>query len=115
MLRRRTGVPSTSREPAYSLLGMTPERIFIRVDLPAPFSPATACTSPLSKATVTLRRACAPPNHLSIPISFAAGGLMAAEGMSVHRARCHFIALVANHHGYFFASSSMFSLVTLKL
>src|SRR5271155_746210 len=66
---------------------MTPERIFIKVDLPAPFSPATACTRPLSKVTETPRSACAPPNHLSIPVSLAAGGRSATDMVSLHGVR----------------------------
>src|SRR5215212_9043999 len=38
--------------------------IFIRVDLPAPFSPTRAWISPFAIATETLRNALTPPNRL---------------------------------------------------
>ena len=45
---RRTGVPSIRISP--SSAGWTPERIFISVDLPAPFSPMRAWTSPARRS-----------------------------------------------------------------
>src|SRR5262245_25586692 len=43
-----------------------PQMIFMRVDLPAPFSPTTACTSPRRAANVTRSRARVPPKCLVI-------------------------------------------------
>src|SRR4030095_2020318 len=44
-----------------------PPRIFIRVDLPAPFSPASATTSPALIWKSTPLSACTPPKRFSIP------------------------------------------------
>src|SRR6187549_1072202 len=41
-----------------------PARIFSSVDLPAPFSPTTACVSPDSTRKLTPRSACTAPNDL---------------------------------------------------
>src|SRR5687768_1496109 len=41
--------------------------ILTRVDLPAPFSPTSACTSPSSSAKSTWSRAVTPANRLTIP------------------------------------------------
>src|SRR6185503_17098145 len=43
-----------------------PVRILISVDLPAPFSPSSACTSPARTSNETLRRAWTPENDLLI-------------------------------------------------
>src|SRR5215203_2056452 len=51
-----------------------PARIFIRVDLPAPFSPTTACTVPASTARSTPTRAWIPPYALRRPVTAIAGG-----------------------------------------
>ncbi len=42
----------------------TPPRIFIRVDLPAPFSPISPTTSPRPAANETSRSACVAPKAL---------------------------------------------------
>src|ERR1700681_4556600 len=42
--------------------GCAPARIFIRVDLPAPFSPTSACTSPATTSNVTPSSARTPAN-----------------------------------------------------
>ena len=44
-----------------------PARIFIRVDLPAPFSPMSAWTSPARRSNRADFRACTPGNRFSIP------------------------------------------------
>src|SRR5215468_5754232 len=44
-----------------------PPRIFIRVDLPAPFSPTSATISPGSASSETLLSATTPGNRLLIP------------------------------------------------
>src|SRR5580765_7419000 len=43
--------------------------MFISVDLPAPFSPSSACTSPSSRSKLTLSLASTPGNCLVIPMS----------------------------------------------
>src|ERR1043165_9203691 len=43
---------------------VVPDATFISVDLPAPFSPRMACTSPARIAIDTSDRAGAPPHHL---------------------------------------------------
>ena len=45
----------------------TPARIFIRVDLPAPFSPTMACTSPARTSSSTSLSARIPGNDLPMP------------------------------------------------
>src|SRR5689334_7263814 len=49
-----------------------PYRIFIRVDLPAPFSPTIACTSPEATSTFTSSLASTPGNRFVIPRSSTA-------------------------------------------
>ena len=57
--RRRVIVPSSGF--------CIPYRIFISVDLPAPFSPTTACTSPGRTTRSTSRLATTPGNRLPMP------------------------------------------------
>src|SRR3954468_20252885 len=45
----------------------TPARIFIIVDLPAPFSPTIAWTSPARRSRSTPCRTCTPTNDFLIP------------------------------------------------
>src|SRR5579884_252478 len=59
-----TGAPSTSIVPPSA--GCAPARIFISVDLPAPFSPTSACTSPASTSNVTPSSARTPGNDLTM-------------------------------------------------
>src|SRR5512136_733256 len=59
------GAPSSRISPA--LRGMAPARIFISVDLPAPFSPTMACTSPPSAEKSTPRKASVPSKLLWMP------------------------------------------------
>src|SRR4051794_39359761 len=57
-----TGRPSRRISPPYS--SIAPARIFIKVLLPAPFSPQTAWTSPALALSVTPPSACTPPKFL---------------------------------------------------
>jgi len=50
-----------------SSFGYTPVSTFIRVDLPAPFSPTSACTSPAFRSKRALFNACTPAKRFSIP------------------------------------------------
>src|SRR5690348_11315777 len=58
---------------------MTPDRIFMRVLLPAPFSPTTACNSPARTSNETSLRATTPGKRL-VTFSMAISGGMAALG-----------------------------------
>ena len=49
--------------------GDAPVTILMSVDLPAPFSPTSACTSPARRSNETSRNACTPENDLLIPRS----------------------------------------------
>ncbi len=62
-----TGVPSTTISPASGTY--RPYRVFIRVDLPAPFSPSSAWISPGSKVRSIASLATSGPNRLVIPRS----------------------------------------------
>ena len=64
-LVKRTGLPEISNSPASG--GNTPEMTFIRVDLPAPFSPSKAVNRPLRKVKPTPSRAFTPGKDLEIP------------------------------------------------
>ena len=48
-----------------------PLSIFMRVDLPAPLWPTTACTVPRSKDRSTPASACAPPNAFEISFTWS--------------------------------------------
>ena len=63
--RIRTSRPSRTMLPASG--STTPARIFIRVDLPAPFSPTRACAAPGSSASETPSRAMLLPNAFATP------------------------------------------------
>src|SRR5918997_726099 len=56
------GAPSRSSSPSSGT--RSPDRILISVDLPAPFSPRRACTSPGRSSSDTDRSACTPENAL---------------------------------------------------
>src|SRR5579885_2396446 len=62
---------------------MTPERIFMRVLLPAPFSPTTACSSPSAMSKETSSRATTPGKRL-VTCSMAMSGGM---GVTLFRGR----------------------------
>src|SRR5664279_466795 len=51
-----------------------PYRVFISVDLPAPFSPTRACTVPRRTVMLMSELATTPGNRLVIPASATAGG-----------------------------------------
>src|SRR5260221_7637588 len=59
---------ATSPWPSIAIVpesgGCTPKRIFIKVDLPAPFSPIRAWTSPALRSKSTPFNACTPANAL---------------------------------------------------
>ncbi len=65
--RKFTARPSNSISPASR--SIMPATIFIRVDLPAPFSPSSRCTSPACTARLPARSATTPPNRFWIPFS----------------------------------------------
>src|SRR5258708_15504768 len=64
---------ATSPWPSISIVpesgGCTPKRIFIKVDLPAPFSPIRAWTSPALRSKSTPFSAWTPANALMIPFN----------------------------------------------
>ena len=62
-----TGEPSTSMVPESGF--WTPYRIFISVDLPAPFSPTIACTVPARTSMSMSWLAMTPGNRLPMPRS----------------------------------------------
>src|SRR5437588_820673 len=59
------GCPSSSISP--SSASTTPARIFISVDLPAPFSPTTAWTWPRPTSRCMRASACTPPYRFDSP------------------------------------------------
>ena len=61
-LRNTTGPPPSTIAPASG--GKWPAKIFTSVDLPAPFSPIKACTSPGHSDSETSTRALTPANDL---------------------------------------------------
>src|SRR5260370_16722120 len=58
--------PQTARVPESA--ATAPVMILIRVDLPAPFSPMIACTSPPRSSNETLLTAFTPPTNLVIQL-----------------------------------------------
>src|SRR5439155_16376834 len=66
-----TTFPSTRISPASGR--SIPERMLIRVDLPAPFSPSRQCTSPCRAASETSSFATTPGNRFVMPSSSTAG------------------------------------------
>src|SRR4030042_2465134 len=66
-------LPPTRNDPWSG--ARAPARIFMRVDFPAPFSPTTACTSPLPTAKLTPRRACTPGKAFAMPRISRAGAV----------------------------------------
>jgi hypothetical protein len=65
------GSPSTSTAPASG--ETTPVRIFTSVDLPAPFSPTSACVLAGAIANETSSTACTPPYAFETPRSSTSG------------------------------------------
>src|SRR5579872_827604 len=70
-----TGAPSISIVPESA--GCAPARIFMSVDLPAPFSPTSACTSARSTSRSTPSRARTPGKVFTIPRIRSSGLLIA--------------------------------------
>src|SRR6201996_7153173 len=68
-----TGWPSTRISPSSGLY--RPYRTDISVDLPAPFSPSSAWTSPGITSKSTRSLATTEPNFFVIPLSSSAGGV----------------------------------------
>ena len=63
--------PSISMRPASG--ASAPDAIRASVDLPEPFSPVSACTTPASSARSTPSRATTPGNRFVIPVSRSSG------------------------------------------
>src|SRR3954447_5924603 len=63
---KRTGRPSNTTSPTSR--SYTPVRTLIKVDLPAPFCPISACTSPRRTSNEASRRAGTPLNALLMPL-----------------------------------------------
>ncbi len=66
-----------------------PARVLISVDLPAPFSPARACTSPGSSSRETSRRARTAPKDLETPFSASTGAGPVSGGWVMGAPRRH--------------------------
>ena len=60
----------------------SPPTIFISVDLPAPFSPSSATTSPACTSRLTPRSACTPGNRLWMPRSWRSGAAAIGAALS---------------------------------
>jgi hypothetical protein len=69
-----TGTPSIRMRPASGR--RIPARIFISVDLPAPFSPQIACTSPPWQSKLTSSSARTPGNPFDMPLMPSAAVLV---------------------------------------
>ena len=83
--------PSTSMRPASG--ASAPDAIRASVDLPEPFSPVSACTTPASSARSTSSRATTPGNRLVIPVRRSSGvnegpRLLAGERTPRRARRC---------------------------
>src|SRR6185369_7774071 len=76
----RTSRPSSSILPVNVV--WTPAMIFIKVDLPAPFSPTRPCTWPSNSSKSTSRKAATPPKDLEIA-SMRRRDAPAAPGVAV--------------------------------
>src|SRR5215207_3328855 len=61
--------------------------MFINVDLPAPFSPSSACTSPRRRSKSTLSLATTPGKRLVIPFSSRRGASVAFMSRRIVRGR----------------------------
>src|SRR5690606_5566334 len=69
---RSTGVPSTTSVPASAR--SAPVMIRINVDLPAPFSPTSACTSPGARSNETPFNALTPAKDFRIDVAVSSTG-----------------------------------------
>src|SRR2546422_7723408 len=81
--RKCTGSPWSRTSPASAR--RAPATILMSVDLPAPFSPKSTCTSPGRRSKSTWSSACTPGNHLLSPRRRSSGG---ASATSVDAPRC---------------------------
>src|SRR5258708_14925363 len=72
-LRRVTSTPLKTMRP--TSVGSTPEICAMRVVLPAPLGPISACTSPRMTSSVTSSVATTPPKRLETPRSSSMGFL----------------------------------------
>ena len=77
-VRKRTGCSSKKISPASGWY--SPVATLVRVDLPEPFSPTSACTSPGRTVRLTPRSACTPGNALSMPSSRSKAGAGRVSG-----------------------------------
>src|SRR5215470_12105299 len=73
-----TRLPSMSRSPSSG--GYTPASIFTMVDLPAPFSPSSACASPAYRSADPSTTACTAPNDFAACRSDSTGPVWPAGG-----------------------------------
>ncbi len=78
---KRTAAPSIRISPA--LGACTPASRFIRVDLPAPLAPVSACTSPPPATKSTASNAATAPKRFPRPRSSSSGGGEPARPSSV--------------------------------
>src|SRR3954469_1629353 len=69
--QRVTSRPSNSMRPL--LVGSSPLSRLISVDLPAPFVPMTACTSPTCRSSATPLTAARPPKRRVSPLARSSG------------------------------------------
>src|SRR3954469_14963454 len=69
--------------------------MFESVDLPAPFSPRSACTSPSDASKSTSSFATTPGNRLVIPRSSTAAGMKKGAGTTLGRARPSHVRVLA--------------------
>src|SRR5690242_6163543 len=75
---KSTRAPATSMEPASGRY--RPPSIFIRLDLPAPFSPTSACTSPATMSKSTSASAGVPLNAVEMRVAASSGVALLACG-----------------------------------
>ena len=78
-----TAAPSISISPPSGC--STPPTMFISVDLPAPFSPISACTSPARSSKDTPVSARTAPKRLVMPVSLRSGVDMALPSALARR------------------------------
>ena len=99
--RRSATVCAVDGDRCRRRAGATPDMILISVDLPAPFSPSSAWTSPGRTSKLTPRSTATGPNDFSIPSSATIGepGTPATDdgGMSPRRRRSGPTDLLRRH------------------
>ena len=90
-LMASAGECSATSAPLISMVpescGCTPYRIFISVDLPAPFSPSSACTSPARRSKSTWSSATMPGKRFVIPRSSSTVPVSISRNSTVGRRR----------------------------